>query len=103
MNKEKPIHPSATESYEPTVITLDYIELKHCMKEAIQEALMNERKRRERAIFYYVIGLIVFGILLAGSAINPPRFGTNVPAVLAVTGLGITHLLFFLWGLTRYF
>ncbi len=103
MNKQKSILASATESYEPTIITLDYGELKQCMIEAIQEALMNERKRRERAIIYYVIGLIVFGILLAGSAINPPRFGTNIPAVLAVAGLGITHFLFFLWGLTRYF
>ncbi len=103
---EKRAYPE--EDYEATYVTLDYLALKECMKDAIKEALHYERKRRERSIAMYVFFTILFGAMFLWSMANP-AFGYGAfqrqssLAVISMIGLGATQLLFYVWALTRWF
>ena len=93
-----------TEFEEATPITMDYMALKECMKEAIKEALQYERKRRERAIVVYVSTTVVCCILLlVAAAQHPVRSVPNYAGIIGLAGLGVTHVLFYIWALTRWF
>ena len=92
------------EFQQATPVTLDYMVLKECMKDAIKEALHYERKRRERGIVLYVSSMAVCCILLLVAATqHPARSVPNYAGIIALVGLGVTHVLFYIWALTRWF
>ena len=103
---EKPAYKH--EDFEPTYVTLDYMALKQCMKDAIKEALLHERQRRERAIGIYVLAMIGFGAMLIISSIGSNYNYLSIQAmpivrVVSIVGLGATQIIFSIWALTRWF
>lgn len=103
---EKPKY--SQENYEPTNVAFDYVALKECMKDAIKEALLYERKRRERAIGMYVLFMIVFGAIFLYSALNPGYGYRSIQtqstlSLISLVGLGATQVVFSIWALTRWF
>ena len=95
------------DDYTPTYVTLDYLALKECMKDAIKEALLYERRRRERAIFLYVFFMIVFGALFVGANVGgflSYRSFDTMSNIRLISGLGLgaTQIVFSIWALTRW-
>ena len=104
--RQKDHEPS--ETYEPTHVTLDYLQLKECMKAAIKEALRYERQRRERAIGLYVLFMFIFGAMLVVSSTGSfydYRIIEKMATVrmTSLVGLGATQVIFSIWALTRWF
>lgn len=103
----KRTHEQNALSVEPASPQIDYIALKECMKDAIKEALLYERKRRERAIGMYMVFMGIFGALLLMSLATSPNANasiqtTSIVVLISILGLAATQFIFSIWALTRW-